>query len=106
MKRASIQLLLHPRPPSPAKPPHRPDHATAHHSNGAHSRKQPAIADDSNQGAGGDGGDAGEGVADEIVGCNAGGGLAGHEFGEHCGSHAENEHAADAEEKVGDELGW
>ena len=104
LKTPSPHPPIHPLPPPRSKPPHRPNHHTAPRTNNPQPGKQPAVTDAGDEGLGDDSADAGKDVADEIVDGDARGGLFGHEFREHGCGHGEDEHAADAEEEVGDEL--
>jgi len=86
------------------KPPHRPDHTPTAERNNTHPREQPAIANRGDKRLRRHRAHSGEDIADEVIGRDAGGGAAGHELCEHCGGHGEDEHGADAEEEVGDQL--
>lgn len=97
-------MPIHLRPPFRSELSHGPNDRAARHRNHAPPREQPTIPDSRDDGFGRNGTDAGEDIADEIVGRDAGGGLAGHEFCEHGGGHAEDDHATDAEEEIRDEL--
>ena len=83
---------------------HRPHDDAARHRKDPQAGEEPAIPDGVEQRLGDDPADAGEDVAHEVVDRHAGGGFLGHELRQHGRRHAEDEHAADAEEEVGDEL--
>ena len=97
-------LPIHALPPRRPEPSHRPNNRTARCRQHPNARKQPSVPNRGDERLGNDRPDAGADVADEIVGGDARGGALGHEFREHGGGHGEDEHAADAEEEVGDEL--
>ena len=99
-----LQLPIHLQAPFRTIPPHSPNRTTAHNSNGAHAGKQPSVADDADEGTGDDSADAGKAVPDEIVGGDARGRFARHEFRQYRRGRAEDEHATNTEEEVGDEL--
>lgn len=75
------QRTTHRHSPAGSKSPHRPHHATTRHRDDADTREQPAVADGPEEGLGGEGADAGDQVADEIVGGDPGGGVSRHELG-------------------------
>ena len=95
-----IQRPTHRHPPTRTILPHGPHHRTARHSNDTNTREKPAVTNRAEERFGDKSADAGDDVADEIVGGDAGGGFSRHEFGQHRGCHAEDEHGPDAEEEV------
>lgn len=66
--------------------------------------KQPPITDTIDDRGSDDGTDAGEDVSHEVVESYTLRGLFRHEFREHGGYHAENEHGAHTKEEVGNHL--
>ena len=86
--------------------PHRPYHHATGHRNDPQSSKKPSISDSCDEWLRHNSSDARENVTHKVIDCDAGGGFAWHEFGEHSGCHGEDEHATDAEEEVCDELDY
>lgn len=100
----SRQFPIHLDPPSRSEPSHGPDDATACDGDDTNTGKKPAVADGGNERLGHNRTDARKNVADAVVKRHPGGRVGRHEFCQHGGDHAKDEHAANAEEKVGDEL--
>lgn len=100
----SPQLRIHTRPPPRPKPSHGPHDRTARGRNDPQSRKQPAVPNGIQQRLRNHPAHAGEDISHKVIHRHAGGCLLGHELRQHGRHHGEDEHAADAEEEVGDEL--
>lgn len=101
---SSSQFLDHLHPPRWPKPSHSPHNDRAARRNYTDPSEQPSIPNHFEKRLGDDSADAGENVADEVVDGDAGGGFAGHEFREHGGGHAKDEHGADAENEICNKL--
>lgn len=100
----SRQLPIHLDSPTRSEPSHRPNDATARDRDHTDARKQPTVANCRNKRLCYNGTHARKNVTDTVVERHAGGRVARHEFRQHGGDHAKDEHTANAKEKVGHEL--
>lgn len=97
------QLPIHLLPPRRRISPHRPHHDAARRGDDAHASEKPSVPNGLDQRLRDNRPHAREDVADEVVERDAHARFPRHKFRQHGRCHAEDKHAADAEEEIRDQ---